>query len=97
MSTVWEGEIFRPAGQSDVEQMTQIQHFNTPMHDSLETLKASISDLEVLDQPSKEEDENAIANHRATEEDPNDPATGGLQAPPDGGLTAWLQGKLPQK
>lgn len=93
MSTVWEGETFPPTGQSDMEQMAQTQYFNTHMHDSSETLKASVSDLEVLDHPSKEKDENAIATHHAREEAASDPVAEDLEAPPDGGVTAWLQGK----
>jgi hypothetical protein len=97
MSTVWKGEVYPPVGQSDVEQMAQIQHFNTPEHDSSETLKTSAIDIDILNRPSKEEDEGVAAHISAGNEVAKTPVLDGFEPPPDGGLIAWLQGKLPNE
>lgn len=73
--------------------MAQLQHLNTSRLYSSETLKVSASELEVLGHLSEEKDENAGATHPTKEVDESDSAVPILEAPPDGGLAAWLQGK----
>lgn len=95
MSTVWNGGIYARAGHSDVEQMEIAQHFNTPSHNVSDSSKTSTLEVSSPNQPEQKDEEDGNAALPAKIEDVEEPivSSGTAEPPPDGGLTAWLQGR----
>jgi hypothetical protein len=95
MSTVWNEGTYARAGHSDVEQMEIAQHFNTPSHNVSDSSKTSTLEISSPNQPGQKDEEDGNATLLAKIEDVEEPivSSGTAEPPPDGGLTAWLQGK----
>jgi hypothetical protein len=97
MSTAWNGHTYPPAGHSDVEQMEISRHFNTPAHNVSDSSKTSTLEVSGPSQPEKKDEEDGIVTRTAETEKVIGPILSSETVeypPPDGGLTAWLQGKI---
>jgi len=96
MSTVWNGATYAPAGHSDVEQMEKAHQFNTPSHNVTDSSKSSTLEISGSIQPAQKDEEDRNAAHSAKTDHLEEPivSPSTVDPPPDGGLTAWLQGKI---
>jgi hypothetical protein len=70
------------------------QHFNTPSHNVSDSSKTSTLEVSSPNQSEQKVEEDGNAVLPAKIEDVEEPIVSGTaEPPPDGGLTAWLQGK----
>jgi hypothetical protein len=95
MSTVWNKDTYAPAGHSDIEQMEITRYFNTPSRTVSDRSKTSTLDISGSSQPEQKDEEDGVVACPAKIAKPTEliVSTGTPESPPDGGLTAWLQGK----
>jgi hypothetical protein len=95
MSTVWNKDTYAPAGHSDIEQMEISRYFNTPSRTVSDCSKTSTLEISGSSQPEQKDEEDGVVVCPAKTEKPTKPivSPGTPEPPPDGGLTAWLQGK----
>src|ERR1700694_4494333 len=99
MSTIWGGDKYAPAGHSDVEQMDITRTFNLPFHNISDSSKVFILDTSGQGEPELRDEENGNLAHLAKIEQVKESLVSpvSLGPPPDGGLTAWLQGRTSLK
>jgi hypothetical protein len=95
MSTVWNGDTYAPAGHSDVEQMEINRQFNTPTYNLFDSSKTSTLEFSKEGQHEQKYEEDGIVARPTKMETVTEPIISSetVEPPPDGGLTAWLQGK----